>query len=71
MKHTMDCPHCGAPMELGYLSAAGARILWTEKKKRWSSWPQGRDVVLQRGLRVQSDTVAYLCRKCHTVVVKY
>lgn len=67
------CPFCNMYMEEGTLNAGGYRILWSKERNRWSSMKQPGDVELQKNriLSTKSDTTAYICTSCRTVVVKY
>ena len=67
----MNCPKCKKEMERGCLNTGGYRLLWSRDRNRMSNWPMEDDVVLHKHLRVRSQTTAWLCRDCQTILVEY
>lgn len=67
----MTCPKCKKAMEIGCLNTGGNRLLWSRKRNRMSTVVEEHDVVLQKYLQTKSQTTAYLCCKCQTIVVEY
>lgn len=67
----MNCPKCEKSMEKGCMNTGGYRLLWSRRRNRMSNLAEEGDVVLQRHLQIKSQTVAWLCRACQTIVVEY
>ena len=69
----MQCPQCGCEMECGQLSAHNAQVLWTDRPLKLTGIAGSNDVVIkpQRFLNEAGGPPAYLCRRCHLVLVKY
>lgn len=68
----MNCPQCGKSMQRGYLSAGGARLLWTPSPRKFSTLPGENDVLLQGiSFTGKNKVEAYLCTECRTVVAQY
>ncbi len=67
----MNCPKCKRIMEIGCLNTGGNRLLWSRNRNRMSTVVEDYDVVLQRYLQTKSQTTAYLCRSCQTIIVEY
>ena len=68
----MKCPFCQQEMELGYLSAAGYRVLWTNQSRRFTNWRHKGDVVLPTTGQLSAPRPsAWHCSRCQRVIVEY
>ena len=65
----MKCPTCGKEMERGYLSSRGP-VFWSEEVTGFSLPTRPGDVLLGKAMGLMRP-VAYLCRDCRTVTIKY
>ena len=67
----MNCPQCGKPMQSGYLSAGGYRVIWTTKERKLTNLLGDNDVTLTRMSLTGKSTPADHCPGCQLVIVKY
>jgi len=68
----MECPKCGCKLQLGHLNAGGYRILWTEKDRRFTSWANDGDLVIEKpSLTGKLNNMAWRCPRCRSVTVYY
>ena len=68
----MNCPNCKNEMERGHLSAAGYRILWTDRDNRLTAWKKrGEEVIESPSFFGELHNIAYICKKCRNIIVEY
>jgi hypothetical protein len=73
----VDCPQCHRAMEEGYLAfyepLVISRLVWQAERPGYVRVrrPPGSVVVMRSPLLGRGDPVAFICRQCRSVTVRY